>query len=89
MEASISIIPTTGEWEQVYTCDDESGAAKVFAEPVIAWGLTAIGSVIPVTPTAPTGLPNAPALRKVGRPEVYVSSTTYDSEEHWLKSSDA
>lgn len=89
LERIVSLIALTGEWEQVYTCTEEDGTTKIFTEPVIAWGLTVVGSVIPVTPTAPEGLPNAPALRKVGRPEIYVSSTTYDTEERWLRSHDA
>lgn len=85
----VSIIPPTGEWEQVYTCKEDDGVTKVYSEPVIAWGLTAVGSVIPVTPTAPKGLPNGAALRKVGRPEIYVGSTTHTNEEDWLRSGDA
>lgn len=85
----VSIIPVTGEWEQVYTCTEDDGTTKVYSEPVIAWGLTVLGAVIPVTPTAPEGLPNSSALRKVGRPDIYVGSTTYEDEANWLRSGDA
>jgi hypothetical protein len=89
LQRIISIIPPSGEWEQVYTCKEEDGATKVYSEPVIAWGLTTVGSIVPVTPTAPEGVPNGAAVRKVGRPEIYVGSTTHTNEEDWLRSGDA
>lgn len=81
----ISIIPTSGEWEQVYTLAEDDGMVKVYSEPVIAWGLTTFGTVIPVTPTAPEGLPDGSALRKVGRPEIYVGGMPYENEDSWLR----
>lgn len=85
----ISIIQPHGEWEHIYYMEDEDGGRKLFSEPVIAWGLTAIGSVIPVVPTVPEGLPDSPAIRKVGRPEIYVGSSIYNNEEEWERFRDA
>lgn len=81
----ISIIPIIGEWEYLSPCEEENGSYTAYSEPVIAWGLTAVGSVVPVTPTTPEGPQGIYALRKSGDSRVWESEAEYENAKQWLE----
>ncbi|HYH23701.1 MAG TPA: hypothetical protein VD995_34220 [Azospirillum sp.] len=81
----VSLTPVSGEWECLTLCGEEDGTNSVWAEPVIAWGLTMLGEVVPVTPSERTGNFGNPGLRKVGTAQVHVSGfATYKDADAWL-----
>lgn len=66
--------------------DDEHPADEVLIEPVLAWGLTLLGTLIPITPSAMDGVTELHyGLRKVGSARVYSSSNIggWASMDEW------
>jgi len=76
------IIPVTGEWECLIKTTVPTEAQ---IEPVIAWGFTVLGAVVPVTPSKLNGVEGKFALRRKGEETVYGAAKTYASGEEWLK----
>lgn len=81
----ISVIPTQGEWESINILHEDDGSKSWISEPVIAWGLTALGHLTPITPSEMHGIEGTYALRKTGDTRIYTSSATYDSLDGWLE----
>jgi hypothetical protein len=82
----ISIIPVSGDWECLSTCREDDGTDSLISEPVIAWGLTAVGNVVPIVPSALDGDMRTHALRKTGDPQVWDSrGGGFETVEAWLK----
>jgi hypothetical protein len=84
----VQIIPVQGEWECLIA-GFEPGSGEWFcvAEPIIAWGFTAKGSVVPVTPmdTGAT-LEDGYGVRRVGTKEIHVAETrTFADENQWRR----
>lgn len=88
-EQLTSIIPCNGEWEclEPWRDSEDGNKATYNVQPVIAWGLLALGYLVPITPCDPNGVHNNYGLRREGRGEVYASQTTqaFASAEEWLK----
>lgn len=81
----ISITSVAGNWEYIYI-STERGAREVFAEPVIAWGLTETGIVQPVTATGSLTEGIAHALRNVEDGRIFDTNGQHQTREEWLKS---
>lgn len=67
--------------------DDEHPEEEILVEPVLAWGLTTIGAVVPITPSSMEGEPDKQyALRKVGSARVYTNNNIggWSDEKEWL-----
>lgn len=81
------VVPNTEGWEYVATTSpDEKGDLHLVSEPILAWGLTASGTLVPMTPTAPDGILNGRyVLRIRGQPTVYDGFIQYGNAELWLK----
>ena len=81
-----SIIPTQGEWECLYPFDEEDKSKSILSEPVLAWGLTVLGEIVPITPSARDGVFESFGLRKAGDTRIYERSVGgYDDITEWLK----
>lgn len=86
--ALISIASAGGEWLYLVLCEAGDGSSEIFKESVIAWGLTAFGSVVPVIPSDLGNLRNFNedyALQKVGEESVSSRDQTYENEQAWLE----
>lgn len=82
-----TLIAVVGEWEALipYT-DDASKMAAYTADPVIAWGLTRRGEVVPVTASDLDGVRGPFGLRRHREPRVYSAAVLggYDNADQWL-----
>lgn len=76
------IIPVTGDWECLIAT---AVPTEALIEPIIAWGFTVLGAVIPVTPSKLKGVDGKFGLRRKGEEMVYGATQTYASGEEWLK----
>lgn len=88
----ISIVACGAEFECLTAIGgDEEHPDQVGAEPVLAWGLTSLGSLVPITPGYPGGVTEEPyALRKVGSPLVYSADhVTLPDDKAWLAATSA
>lgn len=82
-----SVTPVTDEWECFTPCGgDEAGTYTAECEPVLAWGLTVLGDLIPITPSEMSGVEGYYALRKVGTAPVYSRYGQYKTPEEWVDS---
>jgi hypothetical protein len=82
LKTIVSVVAVQGEWECLARGE---GLEPAISDPVIAWGVTVLGEVIPITPAEPSGVQGEFALRKAGSPRVYASSMGgYDNETEWL-----
>ena len=86
----VSVIPTQGQWEVLEYIDDAEYFSKYgqsyFIEPVIAWGLTLQGSLVPITPLSMDGTTGDFAFRQLNSARVYTPNAAYDSLDAWLES---
>lgn len=87
----VSVVACQGEFEYLTFIegDDEHPDDEILVEPVLAWGLTALGSLVPMTPTAMDGETDKHyALRKAGSPRVYSDQNTggWPDAVAWLAS---
>jgi hypothetical protein len=85
-ELVISALPVSGEWECLSTCSEDNGSESVLSEPVLAWGLTVTGDLIPIVPSETSGVTSDFALRRMGTSRVYEpGGDIYDDEAAWLQ----
>lgn len=89
-----AVVPCSTEMECLILCegDHEHPEDEVAVEPVLAWGLTVSGSLVPMTPSSMEGITDEPyALRKVGHPRVFTHDSIggWANEKEWLASSSA
>jgi hypothetical protein len=80
----VSIAPVNGEWDCIVKCTEDDGSESALALPVLAWGLTALGRLVPITPGNASGVEGSYALRKVGEGRVYYEMNTYETADAWL-----
>lgn len=80
----VSVIPVQGEWECLLRAETPDSFT---CEPVIAWGVTVLGKVVPITPGEPGGVEGECGLRMMGRPRVYSPNNMggYADDKEWLK----
>lgn len=78
------IIPVNGDWECLTEIGDARHERHLRVEPVVAWGFTVLGAVVPVTPGSMKGVEGKFALRQRGQAEIYSADQTYASQEDWL-----
>jgi hypothetical protein len=83
----ISVSPVSGDWECISPCEEDDGSYSLISEPILAWGLTALGSLVPITPSATDGEQGTYVLRKSGDKRVWDGSSMggYDDADIWLK----
>ena len=81
-----SIIPVQGDWECLAIGEGEDGKTEIISEPVLAWGLTAFGRVLPVTASENSGVDGHYGLRRAGEEAVYGGSMGgYVSSKDWIE----
>lgn len=90
-EQIVSVVPCTEPLECLTFMpgDEEHPADEVLAEPVLAWGLTTVGLVLPITPSSMEGVTESGyALRKVGQDRVYSGDNIggWTNSEEWVAS---
>src|SRR5258708_4626725 len=78
----VSVVAPQGDWECLSTISEEDGSKSVYAEPVLAWGLTVTGTLLPITTGERSGVEGDFGLRKMGDPRVY-AGTTYSDMDSW------
>lgn len=88
-EVIVSIVACSTEYECLTIVEaDEEHPREVCAEPVLAWGLTALGHLVPITPSSREGVKERFALRKVGSEATYCdySVSGWPDAKAWLES---
>jgi len=78
-----TVLTPQGEWECLSLVSEDDGSDGVWAEPILAWGLTSLGQLTPITPSSLSGVDGYFALRQKGSPTVYTAETSYDDETAW------
>lgn len=86
-ETLVSVVPVEGQWEMLTLGEIEGGVQSVYAEPILAWGFTVLGNLVPIVPNAMNGVFDASiALRRKGTQEIYMGSVDpYPNEKVWLE----
>lgn len=86
-ETIVSIVPINGEWECLYPHNEEDNTKSLLSEPILAWGLTVLGSMVPITPSGMGGVHERVALRKVGDTRIYEGGAIggFDDLNSWLQ----
>ena len=84
----VSVVPCVTEMEYLTIMEgsDEHPSDEILVEPVLAWGLTVLGTLIPMTPSSMEGVTELHyGLRKTGSPRVYTASNIggWPSDEDW------
>lgn len=87
----MQIIPVVGEWRTLYASTD-----GMYAEPVIAWGVTYGSDVVPISPEGSSGYVPGVARRSrktggfiledVATGIIYGGGRSFDSREKWYAS---
>jgi hypothetical protein len=83
----VSIVAVAeGQWECLTRLLDDGDPPAILSEPILAWGLTALGDTVPITAVdTDGGAAGTFALRKIGDARVFVPGHgTYDNAEDWL-----
>lgn len=86
-EQIVSVLPCSEPLELLSFMpgDDDHPEDEILIEPVVAWGLTALGHLRPITPAALEGVTESGyGLRKVGQDRVY----TMDNVGGWKNADD-
>lgn len=78
----VSVVAVQGEWE----CLRAEALEFILSEPVIAWGVTVLGEVVPITPGELGGVEGDFGLRKLGSPRVYSPQSIggFANDKEWL-----
>ncbi len=79
-----TVIPVSGEWECLQKVSEEDGQFSVYREPVLAWGFSVFGHLVPVVPSNMGGDDDWVALRKCGEEKIYTSVGDYDDLNAWI-----
>jgi len=81
-----TIVPVQGDWECLTKAGDKDGNTMILAVPVLAWGQTVYGALVPITATEPGGVDGPYALRRSGNDAVYSAEdlAPYKDEDEWL-----
>lgn len=83
----LGLVPAQGEWECITPFVEDDGDLSPVVEPVLAFGLSVFGNLVPVTPGAPGGVLGDYVLRRPGRLTVYGAGGTFDGGvDEWLDS---
>ena len=78
------IVTPQGEWDCVIADSWDGDRLSEMVEPVLVWGLTAEGQLIPITSFYPAGVTDPYALRRAGSGTVYSEDGSYPSAAEWL-----
>jgi hypothetical protein len=82
----VSVLPVTGDWECLSVCAEEDGSDSLWSEPVLAWGFTVTGHLIPITPSETSGVADGFALRRAGTTRIHEAGFgEYEDETSWLQ----
>jgi hypothetical protein len=82
----VDFIPVQSDWECLFADPDSGDTEPYWSEPVVAWGRTITGSIVPVTASNTSGVKQEFALRKVGDPRVYIPMhANYPDAESWAR----
>lgn len=82
-----AIVPVQGDWECLTKAPNKDGDTIILSVPVLAWGQTVYGTLVPITATEPGGVDGPYALRRGGNSAVYSAEdlAPYKDENEWLK----
>ncbi len=82
----VAFLPVQGDWECLVTCREDDGSTSLSVEPVIAWGVTVVGALRPITASEPGGVDGDCGLRREGEKRVYDSYSIGGHEDlpDWL-----
>lgn len=82
----VSIVAAPPGWELIEVLEGETeGTLTVSATPVMAFGLNAVGTTVPITPCYPDGAEGSYALRAPGDQKVLSAYGVYESAQAWLE----
>lgn len=84
-EVIVSVVPSDGTWRCLIK-SEKDGALEILEEPVVAWGLTILGTLKPITPSEMGGVEGNYALAKQGTQKVYdtFSIGGYEDRQAWI-----
>lgn len=83
----LALIPPQGEWECLTPLEEDDGDLAPVIEPVLAFGLSVFGNLVPVTPSAPGGVLGDHVLRRPGQLTVYGTGGVFaGGVDEWLDS---
>jgi hypothetical protein len=85
LEQLVSATPALTEWECIERGCEEDGPEAIVVTPVLAWGFTVIGALVPITATDMHGMHGNYGLREKGTHTVYADGSRYSDAEAWLK----
>ena len=63
---------------------DAAAPGSYFTEPVVAFGRTTMGRLVPVTPSFMDGVFQDHAMQKAGSPQVFDEHVTYQNIGDWV-----
>ncbi len=83
----LGIVSPQGEWECITPFVEEDGDLSAVIEPVLAFGLSIFGNLVPVVPSAPGGVASEYVLRRPGQTAVHgVGGPFAGGIDEWLDS---
>lgn len=83
----LALVPPQGDWECITPLEEDDGRLTAVAEPVLAFGLSIFGHLVPVVPSFPNGILGEYVLRRPGQSAVQgVSGRFPGGVEDWLES---
>ena len=83
----LGLVPPQGEWECITPFVEEDGDLSPVIEPVLAFGLSVFGNLVPVVPSAPGGVMGEYVLRRPGQTAVHgVGGPFAGGVDEWLDS---
>lgn len=83
----LTLVPPQGDWECITPFVEEDGDLSAVVEPVLAFGLSIFGTLVPVVPSAPGGVQSEYVLRRPGQTAVHGVGGPFDGGvDEWLDS---
>lgn len=83
----LDLVSPQGEWECITPIEEADGTLGAVSEPVLAFGLSVFGNLVPVVPGAPGGVLGDYVLRRPGQTIVYGAEGPFAGGlEEWLDS---
>ena len=79
----VSVVPCAEPLECLIPASDEDDV-DYYSVPVIAWGMTVLGVLVPVTAFEPDGVGGNYAIRKPGDRQVASCEALYDDADQWV-----
>jgi hypothetical protein len=84
-KAITSIVASEGAWEVIIPVEPDPDGPRYVVEPILAWGLTVAGHLLPITASEPEGVDGQFVVRQHGRARVYGVGNVggWNDVDHW------